>query len=818
MERLEYSKLDHSVRGCLEVPEEDFDLSPVSVQHFMLKAALEKLERERQAASVERNISLAKQAAEQMRARGIPDRIGQRRPDPPRVFHPVRNTIDLSSEFPINEPEPTSLIGGRLTGFRKESIVGMIPRMQETMLWARQYESVQRGPLVYMLFHVWSGGTRRAGTELVHVGWSDESSLLSDINELYKKLKILLSDISKVDAGYEYVYEQEDNHIHFYFNVTAFPRPANIERWGECVEPLEERQYFDIFTASGEGDCVRQCAKRLDIMTSGKSITLDDILSQRKVCILNLRSGLNKIKGVMDYRDLVPSKDSPVKSFNVIDPECVYLLQHNGHVGLVENFKDQRRNRYHTTFRPLMRFPKCERVTACFDIECYFDPHANQTHIPYLACACISYDDVPGNVIEFTERDCVASMIDYFADIALELKIRSIELIAHNGGGYDFHYILSSMADPSIAAKAFLDETDRKTDFPHHEVLTEADLQKEMQEWLSVDTIVSANVEKERMYITADHVVQYRECSESKKLIEWARQYCRNDVIVLTKVWIAFKHTVQSVFKCGIVDDTHTLAGMSFRLLEAHLSSDVKLLHPTKADFMNMRAALVGGRCISLNDDVEPYEAWYTTVDIDLAIAEGHSVKYLPFDDHGDVGYSWKNKKHIFKDYITDVLYKLKQDYEDQGDTEKRHVIKIIMNSLWGKFAQKWMDTKYKILHEHDVVSNDLTQQQFKIWDTDHVLCKSTVNKTLSDKPVQNGVFVLRMLEIEHIFDEFITVGKKQYMGKYGSRYKYRFKGVPQAHIKPEMYSHLLDNPSNSAQIDFLKFKREWGSVKGYIE
>jgi hypothetical protein len=98
--------------------------------------------------------------------------------------------------------------------------------------------------------------------------------------------------------------------------------------------------------------------------------------------------------------------------------------------------------------------------------------------------------------------------------------------------------------------------------------------------------------------------------------------------------------------------------------------------------------------------------------------------------------------------------------------------------------------------------------------DTDSMFVK-TADIVLDSKFIGKNI---GMLEIEHIFDEFITVGKKQYMGKYGSLYKYRFKGVPQAHIKPEMYSHLLDNPSNSAQIDFLKFKREWGSVKGYIE
>ncbi|KAJ2553328.1 hypothetical protein EV175_002979 [Coemansia sp. RSA 1933] len=61
------------------------------------------------------------------------------------------------------------------------------------------------------------------------------------------------------------------------------------------------------------------------------------------------------------------------------------------------------------------------------------------------------------------------------------------------------------------------------------------------------------------------------------------------------------------------------------------------------------------------------------------------------------------------------------------------------MNSLWGKFAQKWMDTQYHIRDEITAFTMD-SNECYKIWDTDWFI------------------------------------------------------------------------------IDFLKFKREWGSVHGYIE
>jgi DNA polymerase elongation subunit (family B) len=219
----------------------------------------------------------------------------------------------------------------------------------------------------------------------------------------------------------------------------------------------------------------------------------------------------------------------------------------------------------------------------------------------------------------------------------------------------------------------------------------------------------------------------------------------------------------------------------------------------------------------------------------------------------------------------------LKLEYEKTEQQEHRQIIKIIMNSLWGKFAQKWMDTKYTIRHENDcdMESNEC----HKIWDTNWFLIKNhEQNKSISTKPVQNGVFVLSwaryhmyqlwkstvkpgticiysdtdsimipsnsivenavfelngksipvigdkmgQLELEVTFDELVAVGKKQYMGKYGEytnpKYKKRFKGVPQEYIVPDMYTHLLQSNEHAVQINFLKFKRDWGCIRGYIE
>lgn len=943
----------------------------------------------------ERQARAAALSREQLRKSGIVERIGQSQEDRTRtrLNRIEAGHIEMSCEFPDNEPDPVSLIGGFVHGFRRQTIDALVPQIQEIMQKANSYNDVQRSATAYMVFHLWTGNQRRAGTRAVALSDND---IYGDVTELYDALAILLADIERVKEGYEYIFNgEEKTYMHFYFRANYYPNPRDVRNWGDDIKEIETRDCFDIFTAPDISvPCAVQVARRLWGPDAAET-TIDQIVERAmpNVCIVKPHSTVKSFKGVNDYSDLVIEARSPVKSLSVIKPTTVYLLHFNEHVGLLENVKEQKRRVTQTSFRPVMEFPKTQKVTMCFDIECSFDPERNQDHVPFMCCACFVYDDVPGNVMEFRGRDSVAQMLDYAAENVEEFGLKNIELIAHNGGAYDFHYVLTSMFDPSIiknllvrnndfisysfthcgvkfsvkdsynfiscslrnAAKSFLDEQDRKTDFPHHEMRSAEDLQRVFAEWISVDKEIHVNVEKEKMMISVEHVVKYAENPEYKKLIDWSAKYCVNDVVVLAKVWIRFKQLVYEVFGCHIVDQTHTLAGMSFRLFEANLPvslpthtgyGKIKLYNPLKVDFFNMRAALVGGRCISVNGmhenvvcldvkslypaamayyeqpygqyrrvtgevaselgiyycHVEPvavkghgffplkhgkkrdvsysgvseaYNEWYTSVDMKIGRAEGHTITPIKFEGNF-VGYSWKHKGLIFKDYIEGVLYKLKLRFEKAGEKEKRAIIKLVMNSLWGKFAQKWMDTKYDIKTEADC---DMANEEcYKIWDTEWFLVKKHENKKYSSKPVQNGVFTLSwaryhmfvvwqkavvsgteclysdtdsimvlrkhlildatfelngrtipvigdemgQLEIENVFHELLCVGKKQYMGKHGPltepEYKKRFKGVPQDYITPDMYTHLLKSKDHTVQVNFLKFKREWGSVKGYIE
>lgn len=924
---------------------------------------------------------------EQMRASGVVDRIGQSS-KPFKLNRKEQGHVDISCEFPNVEKQPTSLCGGVIHGFRRSTIEDYIPEMQSILDKANSHTVTQRSATAYIMFHLWCGGKRRYGTRAVPIAGTVESV----IDELYEAQKELIDDIERVKEGYSVIYDNaEDNYMHLYFRANYYPEPQCVKRWcrnGENINEIEKRNMFNIFTANDPTvSCVVQVAQRL---WPGCNIdTLEGIIEKASgnVCIFEPHNNISGIKYITKYRDLKIHPMSPIRNFNVINTDNIHLLYYDGHVGIIEDIQEQRPNRYYAAFRPIIEHPETKKLSMCFDIECYFDPNGDQRHIPYLCCACFLYDDKIGNVMEFEGNDCVAQMIEYATSVAKSFNLKSIELIAHNGGGYDFHYVLTSMYDPSIvknimmrnnrfisftfkeegvkfimkdslnfllcslnsAAKSFLDDNDRKTDFPHHEVRTREDLQRVFDEWYSVDNIIDVRVEKEKMIVTSKHMINYKNDGESKKLIDWSREYCTNDVIVLAKVWIKFKSTVHGVFKCSIVDKTYTLAGLSYKLFEAHLPTlldthighgGILLTYPCKEDFENIRSSLIGGRCISMNgiyNDVlcldvkslypsvmayynqpygnhrrvtnevedelgvyychvvpvnfdghgffplrtdgnvtygdidDSYYAWYTSVDMDIGRREGHSITPVMFDGR-HVGYSWKHKGLIFKDYIQDVLYKLKLRYEKEDDNEKRWVIKIIMNSLWGKFAQKWMDTSYSIKLEE---SCDMYKDKcYKLFDTDYFIVKHNHNKTHSDKPVQNGVFTLSwaryhmymlwhsvvragteciysdtdsmmiprdsliddaminidgksvsaigdqmgQLELEHTFDEFLCVGKKQYIGKYGNKYKKRFKGVPQQYITPGLFRHLFNSKDNTASIMFLKFKREWGCVHGYME
>ena len=122
-----------------------------------------------------------------------------------------------------------------------------------------------------------------------------------------------------------------------------------------------------------------------------------------------------------------------------------------------------------------------------------------------------------------------------------------------------YSFLLCSLAN---AAKAFLNGNHDfgKTDFPHHDVRSKADLEKVYRKWRSIDNIIDIEIEKEKLLISSHNIINYEKDGKSKKLLDWSREYCCNDVIVLAKVWLEFKIAVYEIFNSKVVDQSYTLA------------------------------------------------------------------------------------------------------------------------------------------------------------------------------------------------------------------------------------------------------------------
>src|SRR5579871_403952 len=138
-----------------------FDTLPQAVKDAMIAAQqtvldqrialrrLELLEREEAArhAYKERQERGAAISREQMRASGIAERIGRSKTQEPRppLVRTEQGCIQMSSELPANESQPESLLqGANVLGFRRQTILALIPQMQEIWNAANEHRYNQR--------------------------------------------------------------------------------------------------------------------------------------------------------------------------------------------------------------------------------------------------------------------------------------------------------------------------------------------------------------------------------------------------------------------------------------------------------------------------------------------------------------------------------------------------------------------------------------------------------------------------------------------------------------------------------------------------
>ena len=101
--------------------------------------------------------------------------------------------------------------------------------------------------------------------------------------------------------------------------------------------------------------------------------------------------------------------------------------------------------------------------------------------------------------------------------------------------------------------------------------------------------------------------------------------------------------------------------------------------------------------------------------DVYLTSAELNLLKSVGGDYIIHSGVVFEDKKYIFKDFVN-YYYKMKIEAEKNNNKSDRHISKLFMNSLYGKFGQNRENEKYFFLDNKDV---DLIRNNYELYDFD---------------------------------------------------------------------------------------------------
>jgi DNA polymerase elongation subunit (family B) len=224
-------------------------------------------------------------------------------------------------------------------------------------------------------------------------------------------------------------------------------------------------------------------------------------------------------------------------------------------------------------------------------------------------------------------------------------------------------------------------------------------------------------------------------------------------------------------------------------------------------------------------------KGWYSFVEIRHALKLGYKLISI------NETYYYKESIEIFKDFVTDV-YTKRQEYKKLNNPME-YVLKIILNSLYGKFAQKFDGMKVikhkDIVNVHDldegfeeigdfyIINEDREPSNFcfPIWsiyvtsyarielynymilcdpiyvDTDSIIC----DRALEDSNV------LGRLKIEYNIREGLFIRPKMYAFiTQDGKEVLKCKGINSDKLNYSSFFGMLDNFSVT-QTRFLKFK-----------
>lgn len=240
------------------------------------------------------------------------------------------------------------------------------------------------------------------------------------------------------------------------------------------------------------------------------------------------------------------------------------------------------------------------------------------------------------------------------------------------------------------------------------------------------------------------------------------------------------------------------------------------------------------------------WEGWYAHCELRKAISLGYKVRFIKT-------YYYTKNWLPFQDYVKS-LYSLRKTMQLNNDPMQL-VVKILMNSLYGKFAQRL--EQENIIHVNRLKKSDLINASYQVIDgTDYVFIKkkfgkfipSFINPILSIYVTAYGriklydgflnaglpnvyycdtdsIFTSSELEtgfelgdlcLENFIKEGVIIKPKLYKIFDGQKYEYKAKGI---RIYKENKKEIWDKIINSEKIKqerFIKFKSAIRSKSDY--
>lgn len=135
--------------------------------------------------------------------------------------------------------------------------------------------------------------------------------------------------------------------------------------------------------------------------------------------------------------------------------------------------------------------------------------------------------------------------------------------------------------------------------------------------------------------------------------------------------------------------------------------------------------------------DLVPRSGWFTSVDLNLALAQGYYI-YI------EESYVWFQGAYIFDEYLSSTIA-----IKDAGTVEKnpvkRQIGKLLSNSLYGKFAQSPMANVYEVCRTeqelHDFCVEYKTREFYVVGDA-VVLTGEKTDGLVIDRPHFIGAFI----------------------------------------------------------------------------